>query len=176
MHNIKDGRVRDRTRPFCTLRFESGFGKLLQRLAEALVALVEETHSFHDQVVGFCGAGVLRLRGEAFQLTGVVGVVAGHILHQRVKLSHRLRGGSCVLMLVVMSVIVLVGMGRVVLMQVLVRMLVSLAVTVLVSVFMLMRVGVRGAVGMGMLVSVLVIMLVFVIGHVVSDPPMDDFR
>ncbi|MBR7190109.1 MAG: hypothetical protein IKD63_03250, partial [Oscillospiraceae bacterium] len=102
--------------------------------------------------------------------------VAGHILHQSEQLSHWLRGGSSVFVLVVMSVIVFVGMGRVVLMQVLVRMLVSLAVTVFVSVFMLMRVSVRGAVGMGMLVSVLVIMLVFVIGHVVSDPPVDDFR
>ena len=133
-------------------------------------------HSFHNQVVGFCGAGVLRLRGEAFQLAGVVGVVAGHVLHQREQLSHRLCGGIGMLVLVVMSVIVFVSMRRVVLMQVLVCMLVSLAVAVLMRVFMRMSMGMRGAVGMGMLVSVLVIMLVFVIGHVVFGPPMNDFR
>ena len=131
--------------------------EFLQRFAEAVVTLIEKANGFHDQVIGLRRTGGFGLSGQTLQLTCVVSVVTGHILHQSVQLFHRLRRGSSMFMMVV----------------VMMRMLMIMAVRriVLVKMLVLMRMGVDCTVGMGVFVGMLVIMLVVVIGHNMLYPP-----
>ena len=130
--------------------------QLFQGFGQGLVPLVEEAHGLHGQLIGLLVAGGADLAGQLLQLPGVVGVVVGHVAHQRQQPVRRLalRGGVLMGVAVVMIVVVVVLM--------IVVMMVMLVV-VIVAVAMLMAVLV--IVGMLMVVAVLMIVRMMVILH-----------
>ena len=136
-----------------------------------------------DAVVGVRFANGVQLLGQLRQLVNVRGVMADHVLHQRHQLVLRGNLGR--------TVVVMMGMFRVVqmlmcvvvavtcLVQMLVRMRMVMGMLMLVHVFMGMGVGMRMAVrfavlvdmrvrmlvGVDVLVFMLVKMLVFLVSH-----------
>ena len=138
------------------------FAHFLQGFGQGLVALVEEAHGLHGQRAGFLVPGLAHFLGQTLQLSGVVGVVARHVAHQRQQPVRGGRLGGVTVVVLGVLMVVLVGVGMVVSLAALVGVGVGMGIGVLMCVLMAVG-GVVAVVDMGMGVGVGVLVLVDVL-------------
>ena len=133
-----------------------------QNHAQAHIALFKVGYSSHNLLVSSGTASLLQLLSQSSQLSGVTGIVANHILHQRNQFFHggvlvvrAAAGTTAAAIMVMMMVIVVVAVVMIMAVVMVVMVMVMIMAVVMVVMVMVMIVAVIMIVMMVMIVVVM---------------------
>ena len=134
-----------------------------QNHAQAHIALFKVGHSSHNLLISSGAASLLQLLSQGSQLSGVAGIVANHILHQRNQFFHggvlvvrAAAGTTAAAIMVMMMVIVVVAV--VMIMAVVMVVMVMVMIVAVIMIVMMVMVMIVAVIMIVMMVMIVVVM------------------